>query len=100
MNDLSSIAGRRAAACAALLRRVREIHETEGVTEASLRRTSGLLVDLASHGPALFPDEDFPLPDAHGRGYMLDPAGNDGYGLYLTVSLPGKEAAPHDHGIW
>ena len=23
-----------------------------------------------------------------------------GFGLYLTVGLPGKEAAPHDHGIW
>jgi predicted metal-dependent enzyme (double-stranded beta helix superfamily) len=21
-------------------------------------------------------------------------------GLYLTIALPGKEAAPHDHGIW
>jgi predicted metal-dependent enzyme (double-stranded beta helix superfamily) len=21
-------------------------------------------------------------------------------GLYLTIGLPGKEAAPHDHGIW
>jgi predicted metal-dependent enzyme (double-stranded beta helix superfamily) len=24
----------------------------------------------------------------------------DGMGLYLTIALPGKEAAPHDHGIW
>jgi len=24
----------------------------------------------------------------------------DGRGLYLTIGLPGKEAAPHDHGIW
>ena len=25
---------------------------------------------------------------------------NDGHGLYLTINLPGKGAAPHDHGIW
>ena len=100
MNAGSTIADRRAAACTDLLHRVRELHAAEGITRTSLQKTSDFLVELALHGSAIFPDEDFPLPDAHGRGYMLDPAADDGYGLYLTVTLPGKEAAPHDHGIW
>ena len=40
------------------------------------------------------------MPDAHGRNHVLALEGNDGMGLYLTIALPGKEAAPHDHGIW
>jgi predicted metal-dependent enzyme (double-stranded beta helix superfamily) len=100
MDDLSSIAAKRKEACTILLRRVREIHSGEGVSAASLSRIKGLLIDLAAQGTALFPDEDFAMPDAHGRAHMLDAAADDGFGLYLTVNLPGKESAPHDHGIW
>ena len=40
------------------------------------------------------------MPDAQGRNHILALEDNDGMGLYLTIALPGKEAAPHDHGIW
>ena len=40
------------------------------------------------------------MPVAQGRNHPLLVEDNDGHGLYLTISLPGKEAAPHDHGIW
>jgi predicted metal-dependent enzyme (double-stranded beta helix superfamily) len=100
MADVSSIASRRQTACATLLREVRAIHGTEGITAVSLRKIKDLVIGLAAHGTALFPDEEFALPEAYGRSHMLDDAANDGFGLYLTVGLPGKEAAPHDHGIW
>ncbi len=100
MAKASSIASRRQAACATLLREVRAIHGSEGITDASLAKIKGLLAGLASEGQALFPDDEFALPEAHGRSHTLDDAANDGFGLYLTVGLPGKEAAPHDHGIW
>lgn len=100
MTDVSSIASRRQKACTTLLREVRAVHDSEGITEASLARIKDLLVGLAAEGQRLFPDEEFALPEAHGRSHMLDEAANDGFGLYLTVGLPGKEAAPHDHGIW
>jgi predicted metal-dependent enzyme (double-stranded beta helix superfamily) len=48
----------------------------------------------------LFPRSDFAMPDAQGRNHMLEVSDDDGPGLYLTIGLPGKEAAPHDHGIW
>ena len=40
------------------------------------------------------------MPTAHGRNHVLALEDGDGMGLYLTIGLPGKEAAPHDHGIW
>jgi len=100
MNEATSIAAARGAACRALLNRVHAIQRSDGITAASLQQIKGLLVELASHGTSLFPDEDFAMPEAQGRNHMLDPAADDGLGLYLTISLPGKEAAPHDHGIW
>ena len=100
MDAVSAVAGKRQAACTALLRQVREIHQRDGINAASLARIKGLLLNLAGAGTALFPEADFAMPQAHGRNHLLDEARDDGYGLYLTVSLPGKEAAPHDHGIW
>ena len=82
-----------------MLRKVQEIETTEGINRASLEKIRALLIGLAAHGAALFPDEDLALPEAHGRFHILDDAANDGYGLYLTVSLPSKEAAPRDHDI-
>jgi predicted metal-dependent enzyme (double-stranded beta helix superfamily) len=89
----------RAQACATLLRQARQIVDTDGTDEAALQKIKNLLVSLANQ-PALFPLGDFAMPEAHGRNHILALEGNDGMGLYLTIALPGKEAAPHDHGIW
>lgn len=90
----------RTRACAALLQQARAIIDAEGAGEAALGKVKALLVGLANRGEALFPRDDFAMPDAQGRNHILALEGNDGMGLYLTIGLPGKEAAPHDHGIW
>jgi predicted metal-dependent enzyme (double-stranded beta helix superfamily) len=86
-------------ACAGLIREARAIVDAEGTGEAALERIKSLLVNLADRKD-LFPSTDFAMPDAQGRNHILALEGNDGMGLYLTIALPGKEAAPHDHGIW
>ena len=40
------------------------------------------------------------MPVSQGRNHPLLVADGDGPSLYLTINLPGKEAAPHDHGVW
>ena len=90
----------RADACAALLREARIIVDVEGSGEAALEKIKSRLVGLADHGARLFPPGDFAMPDAQGRNHVLALEDGDGMGLYLTIGLPGKEAAPHDHGIW
>ena len=87
-------------ACAALIRQARSIVDAEGTDEAALEKIKALLVGLANQGEALFPRGDFAMPDAQGRNHVLVLEDGDGMGLYLTIALPGKEAAPHDHGIW
>ncbi len=87
-------------ACAALLRQARAIVDEQGTGDAALHRVKDLLVELANHGRTLFPEVDFAMPDAQGRNHILALEDGDGMGLYLTIGLPGKEAAPHDHGIW
>jgi hypothetical protein len=57
------------------------------------------LVALAARAE-LFQASDFAMPVAGGRSHPLLVEDGDGRGLYLTIGLPGKEAAPHDHGIW
>jgi len=90
----------RAEACAVLLRQARAIVDADGSGQAALEKIKGLLVGLANRGEALFPRGDFAMPDAQGRNHILALEDGDGMGLYLTIGLPGKEAAPHDHGIW
>lgn len=87
-------------ACATLLRQVRTIVDTDGTRGAALETIKELLLGLANRGEALFPLSDFAMPAAHGRNHILALEDGDGMGLYLTIALPGKEAAPHDHGIW
>jgi predicted metal-dependent enzyme (double-stranded beta helix superfamily) len=87
-------------ACAHLIQQARAIIDADGAGEPALARIKTLLVDLADRGDSLFPTGDFAMPDAQGRNHILALEGNDGMGLYLTIALPGKEAAPHDHGIW
>ena len=99
MGVRSDIASRRTRSCAALLQQVHAITASEGITPSTLHAIKLKLVALAKRAE-LFPLADFAMPEAHARTHPLLVEANDGYGLYFTISLPGKEAAPHDHGIW
>jgi predicted metal-dependent enzyme (double-stranded beta helix superfamily) len=94
-----SVETRRKTACKALLRQVHAILAQEGVTPSALHAIKRKLVLLAKR-TELFPAADFAMPEAEGRSHILEVEDNDGLGLYLTIGLPGKMAAPHDHGIW
>jgi predicted metal-dependent enzyme (double-stranded beta helix superfamily) len=87
-------------ACTTLIRQARDIIDADGSGEVALEQIKVLLVGLANRGEALFSRDDFAMPDAQGRNHILALENGDGMGLYLTIGLPGKEAAPHDHGIW
>lgn len=100
MPRTATIAEKRQRACKTLLGKARKIADAQGITADSLQQMTALLVALAAKGEALFPRGDFAMPEAQGRTHMLAEAPDDGFGLYLAISLPGKEAAPHDHGIW
>ena len=95
----SSIADQRSRACRNLLAQVHAITAKEGVTPSALHAIKLKLVALAAKVD-LFPSGDFSMPVAQGRNHPLLVEENDGHGLYLTINMPGKEAAPHDHGIW
>jgi predicted metal-dependent enzyme (double-stranded beta helix superfamily) len=95
----SSIADQRARACRSLLTQVHAITAKEGITPSALHAIKLKLVALASKAD-LFPSSDFEMPVAQGRTQPLLVEDNDGHGLYLTINIPGKEAAPHDHGVW
>lgn len=95
----SDAAARRLKACKALMTQVHAITAREGIHASALHAIKLKLVALARR-KELFPAADFPLPTAHGHNYPLLVEDGDGLGLYLNVALPGKEAAPHDHGIW
>jgi predicted metal-dependent enzyme (double-stranded beta helix superfamily) len=98
-NATLSAAHARATACNTFMRQVQLIIAKEGVTPSALHALKNKLVTLAKR-PELFPVDDFPMPEAQGRNHVIAVADNDGPGLYLTIGLPAKEAAPHDHGIW
>ena len=97
---MNAVAKRRDAACKALLQQARGVIGSEGSGEPALQKLKTMLIALAAQGNALFPMTDFAMPDAQGRNHILAVEDGDGMGLYLTIALPGKEAAPHDHGIW
>jgi predicted metal-dependent enzyme (double-stranded beta helix superfamily) len=86
-------------ACRKLFTDVGKITAKEGITPSALHAMKMKLVALARKTD-LFPLSDFEMPVAQGRSHPLLVQENDGYGLYLTINMPGKEAAPHDHGIW
>jgi predicted metal-dependent enzyme (double-stranded beta helix superfamily) len=94
-----TVADRRNRACAKLLADVHAITAKEGITPSTLHAIKLKLVALANKSD-LFPRADFEAPVSQGRSHPLLIEDNDGHGLYLTISMPGKEAAPHDHGIW
>jgi len=90
---------RRMRACARLLHHVHAITAKEGPSPSALHAVKLRLVALANR-TELFPLSDFAMPVNQGRNHPLLVEENDGLGLYLTINMPGKEAAPHDHGIW
>ena len=92
-------AAKRQKACEKLMADVHAITAKEGITPTALHQIKLKLVALANK-TALFPPTDFEMPVAQGRNHPLLIEDNDGHGLYLTINMPGKEAAPHDHGIW
>ena len=93
------VAARRARACKTFLEQAHAATAAEGINPSTLHAIKLKLVAFAKR-TELFPLADFAMPEAQGRNHPLLVEDNDGYGLYLTISLPGKEAAPHDHGIW
>ncbi len=95
----SSIADLRARACRTLLAQVHAITDKEGITPSALHAIKLKLMALAAK-QHLFLSGDFAMPVAQGRTHALLVEDDDGHGLYLTINLPGKVAAPHDHGIW
>ena len=99
MDAMTPISTLRLAACQDLLAKAHAIHAAEGSSVAAFDQIKALLVDLALKS-TLFPAQDFAMPQAQGRSHILHEEDNDGFGLYLTIGLPGKEAAPHNHGIW
>jgi predicted metal-dependent enzyme (double-stranded beta helix superfamily) len=94
-----SAVDKRSRACAKLLADAHAITANEGPTPSALHAIKLKLVALAAKAE-LFPLADFEMPAAQGRTHPLLVEENDGYGLYLTINMPGKEAAPHDHGVW
>jgi len=95
----SDVAAQRARACKALMTQVHAITAKEGINPSTLHAIK-LKLEALARRKELFPAADFALPVAQGRNYPLLVEEGDGLGLYLNVALPGKEAAPHDHGIW
>ena len=94
-----TVATRRLRAAEKLLADIHVITSKEGITPSALHAMKLKLVALAAKAE-LFPAGDFAMPVAGGRTHPLFVEEGDGHGLYLTIGLPGKEAAPHDHGIW
>ena len=94
-----SIAAKRDRACLKLLADTHAIAAKEGITPSGLHAIKLKLVAL-SRKADLFPLSDFEMPQAQGRIHPLLEEENDGFGLYLAINKPGREAAPHDHGVW
>src|SRR3984893_13894765 len=91
------VAARRARACKTFLEQVHSATAAEGINPSTLHAIKLKLVAFAKR-TELFPLADFAMPEAQGRNHPLLVEDNDGYGLYFTIRLSGKEAAPHDHG--
>lgn len=83
-----------------LVRRARSIELMHGAKREALGEIRDLMIAFLSEHKELFDPRDFELPVAHGRFFKLVEGGETPYGLYLSVTLPGKEAAPHIHGLW
>lgn len=97
----SKEARRRAVASA--VKEVREIVASQGEGKEALERIRSVLARLATHKD-LFDFEAFPLP-AEGSGaanclYRISEDSDHRFALYVNVSRPGKDSAPHNHTTW
>lgn len=83
------------------LSEIRAIEESDGVTEASLEKIKGVLLQLAQQR-SLFDGRAFPPPDRDGISnfYKLSIDDDDRYALYLSVGRKGRETPPHNHTTW
>lgn len=95
----TELAAAREAACRSLLQEVRAIEADARDGFPGRLLLEKMLGFVERHG-TLFPDADFDPPRAHGRLHSLADGIDTPYGLYLGVTRPGKEAAPHCHGVW
>jgi predicted metal-dependent enzyme (double-stranded beta helix superfamily) len=94
-----SIAAQRRAAAKTLFRQAHAIIDKDGAGPAGLEQVRERLIALAARAE-LFPREDFPMPRNSGCNHIVEVEPDDGFGLYVAIALPGKEAAAHDHGVW
>ena len=90
----------REAACREMLSRVQGIELTHAGQPFPREAVVQMLLEFVEQHRDLFPDEDFASPRAHSRFHPLVEGGDTPYGLYYGVTRPGKEAAPHVHGLW
>jgi len=98
--ERTELAPAREAACRTLLQQVRAIDADGGRDGFPGHRVLETMLAFVERHRALFPDSDFDPPRAHGRLHPLSEGMDTPYGLYLGVNRPGKEAAPHCHGVW
>lgn len=93
----------REAAVNAAVARIQSIVSARGETPEALDMIIDVLRDLARR-TELFQFQDFPLP-AKGSGaenclYRLSEGADHRFALYVNVSHPGKNSAPHNHTTW
>jgi len=93
----------REAAVSAAVARIQSVVSARGETPEALDLIIDVLRDLARR-IELFGFQDFPLP-AKGSGvenclYRLSEEADHRFALYVNVSHPGKNSAPHNHTTW
>lgn len=98
----TDLAGRRAAAVAGTIERIRGIERRLGVTRAALAAIEAEMQALAAQ-EGLFPWSEFPPPPAGevgSRRYLLrqDPDGR--FAMYMNALNPGNATRPHNHTTW
>lgn len=84
------------------LNAIRTLHQQEGITPDSLKKTAALLERLAA-SKDLFSFANFPLPqpgEPLSTRYELYVGEGQEYALYLQSLLPGKKSPPHNHKTW
>ncbi len=97
---LADKATAREMACQELVRQARAIELIHAGERSALPQIRDLMIDFVARHAQLLDPDDFELPVAHSRFHKLVEGGEVPYGFYLGVTRPGKEAAPHMHGLW